>query len=150
MALLIGAIVALLLFLGFHLLGAGFRNPRWLLVGALLIFALYKFGSNQIQRDSQNVVVSAEYATSCPAKHVSVTIQNEGDRAIQRMGFQLTGYQRNNSNSVATRYHHTDRIVPARGSWTHCWRVHALDDVSAHLHPGLRWETEVRSITLAD
>lgn len=150
MAIVVGLVVALFLLLGTHLLGAGLRNPRWLFVGALLIFALYKYGSNQIQQDSQNVVVTAGYSQTCPAKHVNVTIQNAGDRAIHRLGFQLIGYQPNHSSSVATRYHSTDRIIPAQGSWTNCWKVIGLDDVNPQLYPILRWEAEISSITLAD
>ena len=45
MAIVIGLVVALILLLGFNLLGAGLRNPRWLFVGAVLIFASVVFAA---------------------------------------------------------------------------------------------------------
>ncbi len=150
MAIIIGLVVALFLFLRFHLLGAGLRNPRWLFVGALLIFALYKYGEEQLAEDSADVLVVAQYSEECPERHVRVTIHNGGESAITGTGFKVTGYQLNHSNSVATRYHSTDRIIPSQASWTHCWRVLGLDDVNPQLYPRLRWEVEVTSITLAD
>ena len=65
MAIVVGLVVALILLLAFNLLGAGFRNPRWLFVGAVLIFALYKFGADQLAEDSQNVLVVAQHSDQC-------------------------------------------------------------------------------------
>ena len=45
MAIVAGLVVFLLLLLGSHLMGWGFRNPRWLLVGVLLILALYGYAT---------------------------------------------------------------------------------------------------------
>ena len=150
MAIVIGLIVALILLLAFNLLGAGFRNPRWLFVGAVLIFALYRYGADQLDEDSQNVLVVAQYSDQCEDRHVRVTIHNGGDTAITNMRFSITGYQLNHSEPVATRYETTDRIIRADQVWSHCWRVLQLDNVDASLHPSLSWQAEIRGITLAD
>jgi len=150
MAIVVGLVVALILLLAFNLLGAGFRNPRWLFVGALLIFALYKYGSDQLAEDSADVLVVAQYSDQCADRHVRVTIHNGGDTATTNTRFAITGYQPNHSEPVATRYETTDRIIGADQVWSQCWRVLQLDNVDASLHPSLRWETEVRGITLAE
>ena len=150
MAIVVGLVVALILLLAFNLLGAGLRNPRWLFVGAVLIFALYKYGSDQLAEDSQNVLVVAQYSDQCADRHVRVTIHNGGDAAIDRFGFEVTGFQPNHSRSVARRSHSSDRIIAAGETWSHCWRVHALDNVNPQLLPTLRWEADITSITLAD
>lgn len=150
MAIVVGLVVALILLLAFNLLGAGLRNPRWLFAGALLIFALYKFGTDQLAEDSANVLVVAQYSDQCQDSHVRVTIHNGGDTAITNMRFSVTGYQLNHSEPVATRYETTDRIVGAGQVWSNCWRVLQLDNVGASLHPSLRWEAEIRGITLAE
>ncbi|WP_147124194.1 hypothetical protein [Shimia ponticola] len=150
MAIVIGLVVALILLLAFNLLGAGMRNPRWLFVGAVLIFALYKFGADQLAEDSQNVLVVAQYSDQCPDRHVRVTIHNGGETAITNMRFSVTGYQPNHSEPVAKRYETTDRIIGADQVWSDCWRVLQLDNVDASLHPSLRWEAEIRGITLAE
>ncbi|MEJ8559833.1 hypothetical protein QTO30_19910 [Yoonia sp. GPGPB17] len=149
MAIVVGLVVALILLLAFNLLGAGFRNPRWLFVGALLIFALYKCGSDQLAEDSADVLVVAQYSDQCPDRHVRVTIHNGGDTAITNMRFSVTSYQPNHSEPVATRYETTDRIIGADQVWSHCWRVLQLDNVDGALHPSLRWEAEITGITLA-
>lgn len=150
MAIVIGLVVALILLLAFNLLGAGLRNPRWLFVGAVLIVALYKYGSDQLAEDSADVLVVAQYSDQCEDRHVRVTIHNGGDSAITNMRFAITGYQRNYSEPVATRYETTDRIIVEDQVWSHCWRVLQLDNVDATLHPSLRWEAEIRGITLAE
>lgn len=149
MAIVAGLIVALILLLAFNLLGAGLRNPRWLLVGVVLIFALYKFGADQLAEDRAGVLVVAQNSDQCEDRHVRVTIHYGGDTAITNMRFAITGYQPNHSEPVATRYETTDRIVGADQVWSHCWRVLQLDNVDATLHPSLRWEAEIRGITLA-
>ena len=150
MAIVAGLIVGLILLLAFNLLGAGFRNPRWLLVGAVLIFALYKYGANQIANDSAEVRIVAQYSDQCEDRHVRVTIHNGGDTAIIRFGFEVTGFQPNHSSSIARRSHSSDRIIGVGETWSQCWRVHALDNVNPQLLPTLRWEAQITSITLAD
>lgn len=150
MAIVIGLVVALVLLLAINLLGAGLRNPRWLFVGAVLISALYKYGADQLAEDSQNVLVVAQYSDQCEERHVRVTIHNDGDTAITNMRFSITGYQPNHSEPVATRYETTDRIIGVDQVWSQCWRVLQLDNVDATLHPSLRWEAEIRGITLAE
>lgn len=150
MAIVIGLVVALVLLLAFNLLGAGLRNPRWLFVGAVAIFALYKYGANQIANDSAEVLIVAQYSDQCEERHVRVTIHNGGDAAIHRFGFEVTGFQPNHSSSVARRSHSSDRIINVGETWSQCWRVHALDNVNPQLLPTLRWEAGITSITLAD
>lgn len=150
MALLVGLVVGLFLLLGTHLLGAGLRNPRWLFVGALLIFALYKYGAQQLAKDSADVLVVAQYSDQCPDRHVRVTIRNSGEAAIISTRFKITGFQPDHSQPVATLYDTTDRIIRPDQVWSHCWRVLQLDNVETHLHPSLRWEAEITDITLAD
>ena len=150
MAIVAGLVVALILLLAFNLLGAGFRNPRWLFGGAVLIFALYKIGADQLVEDSENVLIVAQYSDQCADRHVRVTIHNGGDTAITKLRFSIIGYQPNHSEPVATRYETTDRIIGADQVWSHCWRVLQLDNVNSSLHPSLRWEGEIKGITLAD
>jgi len=150
MAIVVGLVVALILLLAFNLLGAGLRNPRWLFAGAVLIFALYKYGADQLAEDSAGVLVVAQYSDQCPDRHLRVTIHNGGDSAIANMRFSVTGYQPNHSEPVAKRYETTDRIIDVDQIWSHCWRVLQLDNVDAALHPSLRWEAEIRGITLAE
>lgn len=150
MAIVVGLVVALILLLAFNLLGTGLRNPRLLFVGAVLIFALYKYGVDQLAEDSQNVLVVAKYSDQCPDRHVRVTIHNGGETAITDMRFSVTGYQPNHSEPVATRYETSDRIVGADQVWSNCWRVLQLDNVDDALHPSLRWEAEIRGSTVAE
>lgn len=150
MALLVGLVVGLFLLLGFHLLGAGFHSPRWLFVGALLILALYKYGAQQLAKDSADVLVVAHYSDQCSNRHVRVTIRNSGEAAITSTRFKITGFQPDHSQPVATRYDTTDRIIRPNQTWSHCWRVLQLDNVDTHLHSLLRWEAEITGITLAD
>ena len=95
----------------------------------MIIAALYWHGSKQLDEDSQNVTLTAAYSVDCADRHVRVTIHNGGTKVIQQLGFDLTGYQPNNSSAVARRYHNTERIIGVNQSWTHCWCVHMLDDV---------------------
>ncbi|WP_300035792.1 hypothetical protein [uncultured Roseobacter sp.] len=150
MALLAGLIVALFLLLAFHLLGWGFRNPRWLIVGLCCIAALYKYGADQLAEDTENVIISAAFAQNCPRDHVRITVRNGGDAAITGLRFKLQGYQRNHSRALATRYDNTDRIIGVNQVWSECWPVLQLDDVDPALHPFLRWEATIRSINLTD
>lgn len=150
MVIVAGLVAGLVLLLAFNLLGAGFRNPRWLFIGAVLIFALYKYGANQIANDSAEVLIVAQYSDQCADRHVRVTIHNSGDTAIHRFGFEVTGFQPNHSSSVARRSHSSDRIIGVGETWSHCWRVHALDNVSSQMLPKLRWDAEITSIRLAD
>ncbi len=150
MAIVIGLIVGLFLLLGFHLLGFGLRNPRWLFVAFCLILALYKYGREQLESNSMNVSVTAQYSIGCDAGHVEVTISNKGAQHVRRLGFELNAFRPNHSGSVAKRFHRTDRIIPADQSWTSCWRVLQLDNVPADQHTSLRWDVRISSISLGD
>ena len=150
MAIAVGLVVGLFLLLGFHLLGAGFRNPRWLFVVVCLVLAAYKYGQNQLEIKSENISVAARYSSACEPEHVEVTISNAGARAITYLRFNVRGFRPNHSAYVAQRYHRTDRIIPAGQSWTSCWRVLQLDDVPEVQHPTLRWESSITSIELGD
>lgn len=150
MAIAIGLIGGLFIMLALALLGAGFRNPRWLVVVVCLILALYAYGRNQLETNSENVSVTARYSPACDPEHVELTISNAGAQAITRLGFNLKGFRPNHSAHVAQRYHWTDRIIPAGQSWTSCWRVLQLGDVPEVQHPTLRWESHITSIRLAE
>jgi len=150
MAIAIGLIGGLFIMLALALLGAGFRNPRWLIVAVLLIFALYKYGAEQLETNSENVTLLARYSPVCDPELVEVTISNGGAQAITRLGFNLKGFRPNHSAYVAQRYHRTDRIIPAGQSWTSCWRVLQLGNVPEAQHPTLRWESRITSIQLAE
>ena len=150
MAIAIGLIAGLFIMLALALLGAGFRNPRWLVVAVLLIVALYKYGTDQLETNSQGITVAARYSAACEPEHVQVSIVNDGTRAITHLGFNVKGYRPNHSTYVAQRYHSTDRIIPAGQSWTSCWRVLQLGDVPEVQHPSLRWEARITSVGLAE
>ena len=150
MAIAIGLIVGLFLLLGFHLLGAGLRNPRWLILVVCLVLALYVYGQNQLETKSQNITVSARYSPACEPEHVEVTITNNGIKAITYLRFNVRGFRPNYSAYVAQRYHSTDRIIRPGHSWTSCWRVLQLDDVPVAQQVSLRWETTINSIELSE
>ena len=103
MAIAIGLIGGLFIMLALALLGAGFRNPRWLVVAVLLIFALYKYGIEQLETNSQGITVAARYSAACDPEHVEVTISNAGAQAITRLGFTVKGFRPNHSDHVAQR-----------------------------------------------
>jgi len=150
MAIAIGLIGGLFVMLALALLGAGFRNPRWLVVAVCLILALYKYGIEQLETNSQNITVTARYSRACEPEHVEVTIANNRAQAITHLGFNIKGFRPNHSAFVAQRYHSTDRIIPAGQSRTSCWRVLQLGDVPEVQHPNLRWESRITSVRLSE
>lgn len=150
MAIAIGLIGGLFIMLALALLGAGFRNPRWLILVVCLILALYKYGAEQLETNSQHITVAARYSPACEPAHIQVRISNNGTSGITHLGFNVKGFRPNHSTHVAQRYHSTDRVIPSGQSWTSCWRILALDNVPVAQHPTLRWESRVTSVRLAN
>lgn len=150
MAIVIDLIAGLFILLALTLLGAGFRNPRWLIVAFCLIFALFMYGQDQLETNSQHIIVMARYSAECKRAHIQVSISNNGTSAITYLRFNVKGFRPNHSTHVAQRYHSTDRIIPVGQSWTSCWRILALDNVPEALHPALRWEARITSVDLSE
>lgn len=150
MAIAIGLVVGLFLLLGSHLLGAGLRNPRWLVVAFYGIAALYMYGARQLERDIQDVGLIAVGSSDCPVNQVQVVIANGRTENVIGFAFSLRGFRRNFSQHVVYESHRTDRIVPAGGSWSSCWDVEDLLELPLAQKSTLRWETELTSIDYAE
>jgi len=150
MALLAGLVVALFLLLAFHLLGWSARNPRWLVAGALVLVALYAYGTKQLEDDIQNVGLVAARSADCPVNQVQVLIVNGRQRDITGFSFSLRGYRPNYSEYVAYDHHRTDRIIPPGGEWITCWPVEDLQQVPTAQKATLRWEVEFTDLDYAE
>ena len=149
MAIAAGLIVALFLFLGSHLVGAGLRNPRWLFVAFCGIAALYMYGARQLKQDIQDIGLIAVRSPDCPANQVQVLIVNGRTADIIEYAFVLRGFRPNYSEHVAYDSHRTDRIIPAGGEWLSCWTVEGLVELPAAQKSTLRWEVEFTDIDYA-
>ena len=130
MAVAAGLTVGLLFLLGLVLLRKGIRKPHWVLAILLLLSAAYFYGEEQLQRDTEGLLISPLGTSACPANHLQVALTNDGPRDVLGFSFELRGFQRDHSNSVAQQVHRTDRIVRSGQSWTNCWPVDDLEDVS--------------------
>lgn len=151
MAILIGLVVGLFILLGLALMGAGLRNPRWLLVGFLLIVALYKYGESQLIDDVANLSIRvAGQSNDCAVGQVPIVLTNGDTRRIEGFAFELEGFLPNYSDRTAYEYHRSDRIIPAGQSWTNCWAVEDLQDVPTAQHGQLRWEVAITSVEFAE
>mgnify|MGYP001584787403 CR=1 FL=1 len=150
MAIVVGLTVGLFLLLGFHLLGAGFRNPRWLIVAVCLLLALYKYGQNQLVSDIQDIGLIAVRSADCTGNQLQVVVANGRANNITGLSFFLRGFRPNYSEHVAFAAMETDRVVPAGQSWVSCWDIAALKEVPMAQRSTLRWEVEITAVEFAE
>lgn len=151
MAILIGLVVGLFILLALTLLGASFRNPRWLFVGLCMIVALYKYGESQLIDDVANLSIRvAGQSHGCAVGQVPVVLINGDTRSIQSFAFDLEAFAPNYSERTAYEYHSSDRIIPAGQSWTNCWAVEDLEDIPTPQHGRFRWEVAITSVEFAE
>ncbi|MGC1495411.1 MAG: hypothetical protein WA790_06355 [Sulfitobacter sp.] len=150
MAIVVGLVVGLFLLLGFHLLGIGLRNPRWLFVGFCLILALYKYGAQQHEQDIQDIGLIAGRSTDCTLNQVQTVVGNGRSEVIIGFRFSLRGFKPNHSDHILYGSFQSDRIIPAGQSWASCWDIDGLADVPTMQKNSLRWEAELTNVEFAD
>ena len=150
MALLIGVILGLFAMFALALLGAGFRNPRWLVIAVFGIIALYQFGENKLVNDLENITITADGSAGCPVNHVQMVVTNGGPQSITRLAFSLRGFKPNYSNHIAYAFFPTYRIVPPGQSWTNCWEVKDLRKLTGTEQSNLRWDVQISSVGFAE
>lgn len=150
MALAIGLIIGLFVLLGMALLGAGLRNPRWLVIAALGITALYHYGQDRLSSNLEGIEIIAGQGAACPADHIQVTVSNAGTKTITGFSFSLRGYRPNFSQHIVDQSHRTDRIIPAGQSWANCWEVKDLKGLSQTQQATLLWEVAITSVELSE
>ena len=151
MTILIGLVVGLFILLGLALMGAGLRNPRWLLVGFLLTVALYKYGESQLIDDVANLSIRVTgRSNGCAVGQMPVLLTNNDTRRIEGFAFELEGFLPNYSDRTAYEYHRSDRIIPAGQSWINCWAVENLEDILTAQQGQLRWKAAITSVEFAE
>ncbi|MGC1498025.1 MAG: hypothetical protein WA790_19630 [Sulfitobacter sp.] len=151
MALVIGLIAGLFILLGLALMGAGLRNPRWIIFWFCMLAALYKYGESKLVDDVQDLSISAMGPPNgCMDGEISVVIRNGDTRRIEQFGFELEGFLPNHSSRSAYQYLNSDRIIPAGQSWSNCWRVEELKYLPQPQRSQLRWGVQITSVEFAE